>query len=533
MADVAALLRRHERMKSQRLTDVESVWRECFDFTFPLRGNGLNGAVDTITGQQYKQAQMLDSTAADAANILAANIMGGLTPANAVWFALDVGNESNEERRWLDDAAKLLWENIHMGNFDAEGYECALDIVPAGMFALYVDEDRTNGGLAFQQWPLAQCTFASTRADGVIDTVHRCYKLSAEQAETEFGADNLPEGITKALKEDPTKEFDFLHVIEPRKTSVVNARLAKNLPVASYHIALESKKQVRESGYHEMPVIVPRWLRVAGSTYAVGPMYAALPDVRQLNTLKGFELAGADVAIAGMWIGVDDGILNPRNLKLGARKIVVAADTDNLKALETGADFSLSDVMVQKLQDSIRRTLMADILPAPDGPTKTAYEYSVRVDQARKVRAPSYGRLQAEYLSPFVIRCFGLAYRAGIFLPPPQSLQGRNFSVRYVSPLARAQKMDEVNAIAGTIERAQMWAEADPTVLDEINYSEAVKLTAQGMGAPGAILRTPQEVMARRKARDAAQQQQAQQAAQQNAAAAGMEETARQAASAA
>src|SRR3546814_5539409 len=41
------------------------------------------------------------------------------------------------------------------------------------------------------------------------------------------------------------------------------------------------------------------------------------------------------------------------------------------------------------------------------------------------------------------LRCFGLAYRAGIFKPAPQSLRGRSFSVRYVSPMARAQKLDE------------------------------------------------------------------------------------------
>lgn len=512
MVEVSALLRRHERMRSQRETDVDTTWRECFDYTFPLRANGLSRAISTITGQQHKQAEMLDSTAADAASILAANIMGGLTPSNSLWFAIDVGNETNDERRWLDDSAKLLWENIHMANFDAEGYECCLDIVPAGMFALYVDEDRENGGFAFQQWPLAQCYFASTKADGSIDIVHRLYKLTAEQAQTEFGDDKLPDPITKALQDGKySEEFEFLHVIEPRRTSVVNPRLSKNLPVASYHIALCTKSVVREAGYHEMPVIVPRWLRVSGSIYAVGPMYAALPDVRQINQLKALELANADIAVGGMWIGVDDGILNPRNLRLGARKVVIAADTDNLKALETGADFALSDAMVTKLQESIRRTLMADILPAVDGPTKTAFEYSARIDQARKVRAPVYGRLQAEYLGPLVVRCFGLALRAGVFSPPPPSLRDRNYSVRYVSPLARAQKLDEVNAIQGTLQFAAGLIDLEPQIMDEIDAREAVKLTAQGLGAPGTLLRSPQEVAKRRQAKAEAQQQAQQQ----------------------
>lgn len=528
MADVAGLVRRHERMKTQRGADVETTWRECFDLTFPLRGNGLQASTkNPVTGLQYKQAQMFDSTAADAANELASNIMGNLTPSNSVWFALDVGNETPDERKWLDDAAKLQWENIHLANFDAEGFETALDIVGAGQAALFVDEDREHGGYAFEQWPLAQCYFGTTRADGRIDIVHREYSLTAQQAISEFGKDQVPECIRKAMEADPDEEFRFLHVIQPRNPHIVGARLSKNLPIASFHVELSTKLQVRESGYHEMPVVVPRWLRVAGSVYAVGPVYAALPDMRQLNKLKGFELDAADVAIAGMWIGVDDGILNPRNFKIGPRKVVVAADTNNLKALETGSNFQLSDVMVTKLQQAIRRTLMADTLPPADGPTKTAYEYGVRVDQARKVRAPIYGRLQAEYLAPLVIRTFGLAYRAGVFSPPPQSLLGRSFNVRYTSPLARAQKLDEVQAIQGTIQTAASYAEANPAVLDRIDFDKALELTGQGYGAPGAILRSDEDVRKLREEKAKAQQQQAQQQAAQQAQAAGMEEGAR------
>src|SRR3546814_5453959 len=70
-------------MKSQRLTTVENTWRDCYDLTFPLRGNGLTGSSETANSGQAKQAQILDITAADSANVLASNIMAGLTPANA------------------------------------------------------------------------------------------------------------------------------------------------------------------------------------------------------------------------------------------------------------------------------------------------------------------------------------------------------------------------------------------------------------------------------------------------------------------
>lgn len=523
MSDALAVIRRHEAFKAQRSTAVESVWRDCFEYTYPLRGSGLGGNHETPNSGQDKQARMLDNTAGDSANILGANIMAGLTPPNALWFALDVGNETDEERRWLDDAAELLWRNIHMANFDAEGFECALDIVAAGQFALHVDEDREHGGLVFQQWPVSQVYVGSTRSDGRVDIVHREYCLTAEQAVVEFGEENVPESIRKALASGkPDESFKFLHALHPRSEKP-GAKLAKNLPVASCHIALDARKQVRESGYHEMPVIVPRWLRVPGSVYGVGPMYTALPAVRQLNELKRLELDAADIAISGMWLGIDDGVLNPRTVKLGPRKIVIAADKDSLTPLRTGSDFQLSEVMVSKLQADIRKIMMADQLQPQDGPQMTATEVHVRVEMIRKLLGPIYGRLQAEWLRPMIERCFGLAYRAGIFNPAPESLQGRSFTVRYVSPLARAQRLDEVTAIQSTFADAMQMAQVDATVMDHLDMQKAIELIVEGRGAPQAIRRTEADVAKLREERAAAQQQQQQQQAMMQAGQAGLE----------
>lgn len=530
MSDPTAILKRHERMKSTRTASVETVWRDCFDYTFPLRGNGLNGARKTANQGQGDQARIYDSTAADSANVLASNIMAGLTPANALWFALDVGHESDEERRWLDESGSLLWENIHMGNFDAEAFEACLDIVCAGQFALYIDEDRDRGGLTFEQWPLAQCYVSSTRSDGRIDTVHREYTLTATQAAEEFGEDALPERMRKCIADGKgDEEFKFIHAIYPRAPYAVGAKLAKNLPIASCHIEVDSKTEVRESGYHEMPVVVPRWLRVPGSLYAVGPMYAALPDIRQINELKEIEIANADMAVSGMWLGVDDGVFNPRTVKLGPRKIIVAADKDSLSPLQTGADFKLSEVMVSKLQASIRKVLMADQLQPQDGPQMTATEIHVRVEMVRKLLGPIYGRLQAEYLKPLVERCFGLAFRAGIFKPAPRSLRGREFSVRYVSPMARAQRQDEVMAIEAVFASAAQMVPFDPGIMDNLDTQKALELMVEGRGAPASIRRDPADVAKIREAKAQAAQQAQAQAQTMQAQQVGMEAAAKQA----
>lgn len=501
----------------------EEVWRECFDHTYPLRGSGFSSDIIDAQQGQTKRANLLDATATDAVRILASSIMSGMTPANSRWFGLDTGQESDDDRRWLDDSAQVLWENIHMANFDASAFEAVVDVVCAGWFALYIEDDPDEGGLRFHQWPLSSVYASTTDPCGGVDTVYRCFTLTAEQAVAEFGEqEDGSEGgksfgvsakTAKLAKEKPDEKVEFVHAIYPRQTGVDNPRMARNLPVASVHIEVKEKRIVRESGYHEMPVIVPRWMLIPDSVYGVGPVYDALPDIKMLNELKRMEMAAADLAISGMWIAEDDGVLNPRTVKVGPRKIIVANSVDSMKPLQTGANFQLSETLTDQLQRSIRKGLMADQLQPQDGPAMTATEVHVRVNLIRQLLGPIYGRLQAEYLQPLIERCFGLAYRAGVFGAPPESLAGRDFSIRYISPLARAQKLEDVTAIERLNTNIANIYQVKPEVIDLIDEDSAMRVLSDALGVPSKIVRKTDDVEQIRMDREQ-QQQAAQQKAQ-------------------
>lgn len=515
--DGATICKRLGSLKSER-TVHEQVWRDSYDYTFPLRGDGFSGTIVDAQQGQSKKAKVLDSTGTDASRTLASSIMSGLTPANALWFELDTGEETQDEKRWLDHSALTVWTNIHQANFDAEAFESCIDVVAAGWFVLFIDEDRIDGGLQFQQWAISGCFVASTRIDGLVDTIYREHELTAETVVARYGEKAVSAEMAKMAKDKPDEKVRLVHAIFPRSPHVVGARLAKNLPFASVVVELQSKKVISESGFHEFPCVVPRWMRIPRSSYGVGPVFDALPDMRQLNELKAMELAAADVAIAGMWIAEDDGVLNPRTIKIGPRKVITANSVDSMKPLQTGSNFQLSDLMVDKLQAAIRRTLMADQLQPQDGPAMTATEVHVRVGLIRQLLGPVYGRLQAEYLRPLVERCFGLCFRAGILGQPPESLQGRDFSVRYVSPLARAQRLEEVTAVERWVGNVGALAQAkqDPSVFDWVDENEALKVTSEGLGVPGKVMRTAEDVAKLRKEKaDATEQAQAQGAAQQ------------------
>lgn len=512
----------------------EQVWRDCYDHTYPVRGNGFYCEMMSAQEALNRKARIFDGTTTDAARTLSSSVQAGMTPANSLWFGMDVANSTEDERRWLDDSAEIIWENIHASNFDSAAFEGLLDVVCAGWFALYIDQDREKGGYSFDLWPISGVFCSSSKPGGKIDSVYRSYKLTAEQAVNEFGESNVSETTRKLAKDKPQELVEFVHAIYPRKSYVVGARLAKNMPIASCKVEVSAKKLVSESGYHEMPVVVPRWMMIPDSVYATGPVAEALPDARMLNEMVRMDMAAADLAIAGMWIAEDDGVLNPRTVKVGPRKIIVANSVDSMKPLQSGSNFNYSDSRITRLQMAIRKTLMADQLRDQDGPAMTATEVHARVSLIRQLLGPVYGRLQTEYLQPLIERCFGIAFRAGILGNPPESLAGRPYTVRYLSPLARAQKLEEVTAIdqyvAGCAMAAQAQAQAgqQPDAMDNVDMDAAARFRGEALGVPSEVMRSKADVERvreeRQQAMQAAQEQQQQMAMQQTVAQAALKQ---------
>jgi len=513
--DAAAICKRLESLKALRAPQ-EQHWRECFDYTFPLRGSGLNQTTTSDAQQgQSKKAQILDGTGTDSARILASALMSGLTPANSRWFSLQVDQSDDSGDRWLDDAADKLWRNIHNANFDAAGFECALDMVCAGWFAMFIDEAK-EGGLQFEQWPLYQVYATSSRPGQPVDVVLRDFELTAEQAVAKYGIANVSAKVSEAALAKPDEKFKFVHAILPNTGHVAGAVMAKNLPFASCHIEQATKKCVLESGFHEFPVVVPRWTMIPGSPFAVGPAFDALPDMKMLNQLKTLEIAAADLAVAGMWIAEDDGVLNPKTVKVGPRKIITAASVDSMKALESGADFNVAFTAEERLQGAIRKVFMSDQLQPQDGPAMTATEVHVRVQMIRQLLGPVYGRMQAEYLQIMIERCFGLAYRAGLFEAAPESLGGKAFTIKYISPIARAQSLEDVAAMDQYETVLMNESQVRPDVLDNYAWDEASRHRAKLLGVPQKLVLTGEDVARLRQDRQEAQQaQQEQQLTQQ------------------
>jgi hypothetical protein len=518
--DARKFIARLHQLKSAR-AQHESHWADCYKYGAPERQQNFSSNSDVKDQRETERADLYDSTAADALQVLVSSIMTGVTPANAIWFkaqpdGIDDLSVLTEGERWLEDAAQFMWRNIHAANFDSESYETVTDIVTAGWGILYTDIDRdAGGGYVFESWHIGNCFIGSTRADGRIDTIYREHEMTVETMINTYGENNCHHSVIEKVKTSPDEKMKLLHVIQPRK-QVGAGQINKAMPFASYHIDINNNHILKESGYHEFPCSVPRLRRLPNSVYGNGQMTIALPDAKTANELIKNTVRSADLQLGGMWIAEDDGVLNPHTVRIGPRKVIIANSVDSMKRLDDGTNFQIPEYLLTQLQGGIRRKLMADQLPTIGTQQMTATEIHTRVELIRQMLGPMYGRLQTEYLQSILDRCFGLAIRSGALGQPPEELWGRNLSFKFVSPLARSQRMEEVTATEQYVISLSQIAAVDQTILDNVDFDAVAVLVGNGRGVPQTIMRTAEEVQELRQLRQQKQEEQAQ--AQQQAA---------------
>lgn len=518
------IIKRFDGLKSAR-QQLEYLWEDAFDYTFPLRGTGFSNdnsgdAVSNASDARSKKAVMFDSTAADSSRLLAASMISGLTPPNSQWFNLVVpplpyGEELDYEARiWLEKAAKKLHTMIHNSNYDSEGFEFFLDIIVGGMAGLFCELDEDTDEFIFEMWSLDDMYCAEMLNKQRIDTVYRILRYTPGQAVEKFGLDNLPEEIQNKFDQNPhdATTYEFIHCIQPRLKNgkqITGGKRSKALPFESTYVCRKSGHIVKESGFHEFPVMVPRWSRIPKSVYAVGPVDTALPDIKTLNKVRQIVLTNGELQISGMYAAKEDGILNTKAIKIGPRQVIPMADTNNLKPLNTGGDVNFAQYLTHDLQANIRKVLLSDQLQPQDAnPTMTATEINVRVQLIRRLLGPVYGRFSSEFLTGLIHRTFWLVYRAGLFGEAPESLTKYGFEPMYQSPLARAQKSEDADHMQQFEGSLASMSQAYPEVLDLYDADKAARYKAELLGVPIETIRTDRDVKKLRKDR----QEQAQQA---------------------
>ena len=494
MANFDYIKKRLAQLESHRGT-WEEHWQDILDYVMPRKAE----VVSKREKGEKRTEVLFDSTAITANNLLAASLHGTLTSPSLQWFHLKLRsaelNQNRDVQLWLENSAKRMYDLFNESNFNTEVHELYLDLCSIGTGALFVEESKkgfNEGGIHFNTLHIKEF-YIKENNDGRIDTVYRKYNLTARQAIQEFGEKNVGEKLVEAAKEKPDKEFTFIHAVEPTEDyERAMGKVKTKLPFYSCHVCIEDKMTVREGGYNEFPYLVPRWAKATGEIYGRSPSYNALPDIKTLNKAVEIGLKAWAKAIDPPLLVTDDGVIG--RVRMTPAGITVVRSDGAVKPLQVASNWQVTDMKENQLRTAIRQAYYSDQLQLQDGPQMTATEVQVRYELMQRLLGPTLGRFQTEFLNPLIERVFGLMFRKGQFMTPPEGISEANMDIEYVGPLARSQRMEEAVAVERLYQLAMTIGQADPTIMDLIDHDRAVRLRAKLLGVPKNILRGEAEV---------------------------------------
>jgi len=142
--------------------------------------------------------------------------------------------------------------------------------------------------------------------------------------------------------------------------------------------------------------------------------------------------------------------------------------------------------VLNDLRARIRGALLADRIGPQRADNMTATEVLERSAQTARLLGATYGRLQAELLTPLIARCLSILRRRGEI--PPLLLDGREAVLRYRSPLAQVQGRADA---ANTLLFLQAVRAMGPEALAQVDLPAAARWLGRTLSAPAEVLNPP------------------------------------------
>lgn len=455
--DSETICKRFDHLKGNRGT-WESHWQEVAEYIFPRRAdfNVMR------TGGDKRMTKVYDSTGIQALELLAAGLHGMASNPASRWFSLktddDELNENDAVREWLSNVEDRIFAKMHSPGsaITTHLHELYLDYAGFGTAVMFIGVGKREN-LLFQTRFLGECVI-DENAEGVVDTVIRAFTMTVRQVIQKWG-DKASSDVRKKHADGKFDDpVELLHAVYPREERDALKETPDNMPHASIYLERKEKHELQIGGFEEFPYAVPRWYKVAGEKYGRSPAMTALPDVKMLQEMMKTTIKAAQKIVDPPLLVPDDGMLGPvrtvpggLNFYRGDREIV---------PLQTGGDIPLSLEMMQDLRNRIMSTFFVDQLQMTGNADMTATEVIQRTEERMRLLGPILGRMQAELLGPVISRVFGILARAGELPEQPEELDGIEWRVEYVSPIALAQKGQKVErvvqalAIAGQVAAA-------------------------------------------------------------------------------
>lgn len=507
------IIRRYDQLVSNRKT-LDDTYQAIEKFVVPFRGEFFKPMSSELE-VEWRRRQIYDSTAPNAANLLASQIHGDLTSPSLRWFSLTFRQkelrDNTEAMTWLEECEEVVWQALMESDFNTEGAEVYLDLVSFGTATITEEpvSDTEWKGLNFSAVPVRESYF-ELDAEGNVLRLYRLMQYTVLQMIDKFGRENIPDDILNG-DDNVDQKHDIVFCIyerEDMKDADTSKVMVPELrPVGFQYVMYNSKENIGdEGGYYEMPAFITRWQKASGSRHGYSPAMIALSDILQLNEVVAQTSEARAKAIDPATLTTENGLIS--DLDLSAGGLTIVSSLDEIRTMESSARFDQADAEIDRLQRSINQIFFVDKLQLKDSPAMTATEVQVRYERMQRLMGPTLGRIQADFLDPLIRRTFMILIRAGQMPEMPEVVADADLDIEYIGPLPRAQKSEQAQSIEMWLGTIAQLGELFPSMLDVPNPDEIAKKLAELRGVPFSLLNDEEDIAIMREEKQARQQAQ-------------------------
>lgn len=461
-----------------------SIHQESMDFAAPERSTFY-----WYSPGQRKNRHIFDSTAVLGLEKYANKMQTSLVPPWKDWMELTPGSEVEEEeakeiKKDLEDATKTFFKNLNHSNFSTE-------ITPS-----FSDHGIGTGGIMIEEGDFEKGQFfnfsnvplAEMYPEAGLKTVWRKQKLEIRQLADNWPKADLTSTLKSKLKDAPQTEV-----------SIINAMVHKPDDNTYHHLIIyeQEKALLLAQTFNTMRLIVFRSHVTPGEIFGRGPIMQVLADIRTLNKVKQFILENAAIQMAGIYTGIDDGIFNPHTTRIAPGSIIPVSQngTQNpsLQALPRAGDIGLGAMVLEDLQNTIRKALYIEPLGDISDPVRTATEIMIRNQEQLKESGANISRLKTELIEPLVAAGIDILQSAGQIAPI--KVDGRMISLKQTSPMAKAEDLEDFQNSQVWFDRiVQMGQLLGPEIImGTVKIEELANYWGEKLGIPSDLIRDKAE----------------------------------------
>jgi hypothetical protein len=429
-----------------RAKEKAALYRSLFEAIYRMFMPNRNfyDSAQRTSGQIYNK-DLYDGTGVLAVRTFVSQVHLALTPIGTQWLTVQAGTQVTDDEkdtvnRFAQKYTDTIFQYLNESNFDMAINEAYYELA-IGTGAIVINEGPDENPLIFSAVSIP-LYYPEEGPFGTIETVWREFnKFPFRNILRTWKKATINPQLAQQAERDPNLEVDLIEgsVWDDEKNNF------------HYCVINPATKDVLFEEYSKSsPWIVFRGFKRANEIYGRGPCDDALPTMQSLNKMSEYELRSAQINALPIWAAVNDGYINPYVISLEPNSIIVCnpnASPSNppLFPISGHTDVKFGQLVVQDLRDQINRIFFTDPLGPIDDPTKTATEINIRNQYALEAKIPFFGRLIFELLDKLTDRIIFILQKKGLL--QPINIDGKQFSVKYKSPLVQQQNTATANNI--------------------------------------------------------------------------------------